>query len=240
MNIVICDDDANMVGILHNKVLSVMSDNGQTCSIKELYDGKELLKYCRENIPDIVIADIDMPNMSGFEAVQELQKQQPDLAVVFISAHKEYACQSYDYRPFWFIDKMELNKFEDVISRLVRKINIQKTKKEVIYLHGDKKYSVNVNEIMYLKSNRHYILAYNADGTVLNYRFPIKEAYTQLAKEGFIQIQRGCIVNCRFIERFEPRAVFLYTQEKIKLTRNEEMLNEAKKLYGKFMRDSRC
>lgn len=240
MHIVICDDDRDMVKTLHSRVSDIMDENGIVYDVKEVYDGEELVRYCRENIIDILLADIDMPDMTGFEAVQELQKQQPDLAVVFVSAHSEYACQSYDYRPFWFVDKADLNKFDDVMNRLVKKISARKNKNEVIYIQADKSYSVNINEIVYLKSNKHYVLAYNVDGTVLSYRCGIKEAYEQLMDAGFIQIQRGYIVNCRYIERFEPRMVCLHTKERIKLTRNIQMMSEAKRLYGKFMRDSRC
>ena len=96
-NIVICDDDIDFVDNIHQRVLKAAKGADMLCNIFELYDGKELVEFCQKNISDIVLADIDMPEINGFEAIKILQKQQPDLAIIFITAHEEFAFQAYDY-----------------------------------------------------------------------------------------------------------------------------------------------
>lgn len=233
MNIVICDDDANMVGILHDKVLSVMEDNGLKCNIKELYDGEALVKYCTENEVDAVLVDVDMPKMDGFKAVEELQKTQPDLIIVFVSAHERYGCQSYDYQPFWFISKRKLEKLDDVLLKLAMKLKRRKESEELIYLKFDKLISVNVNELMYLKSDKHYIYGYTYAGEMVKFRGSLTTVYEQLKQADFVYVQQRYVINCRYIETFSAQYVTLKNQEKITVTRNNKMLNEAQQLYLK-------
>jgi DNA-binding NarL/FixJ family response regulator len=49
-------------------------------------DGAEAMEACRSLHPDAVVMDLLMPRMSGFEAIEALQKELPDIAVVAHSA----------------------------------------------------------------------------------------------------------------------------------------------------------
>ena len=52
-------------------------------------DGKEGLAMYESHTPDIVITDITMPNVDGFEMVEAMRAQNPQLPVVFTTAHNE-------------------------------------------------------------------------------------------------------------------------------------------------------
>ena len=97
-NIAICDDDPDFVDNLNKKVIDITKKLDVQCEISLLYNGKELIEHCSQNISDIVLVDIDMPGIDGFNAVQTLRQQQSDLAVIFITAHEEYAFQAYNYQ----------------------------------------------------------------------------------------------------------------------------------------------
>ncbi len=50
-------------------------------------DGRELVEQCRLMRPELVVTDVRMPSMSGLQAIAELAREQPILAI-FISAQK--------------------------------------------------------------------------------------------------------------------------------------------------------
>lgn len=238
--IVICDDDAEFSGVLNKRISDVLLKNNIVFDIIELYDGSELLDFCRQNVADIVFADIDMPNVTGFEAIKELQEYQSEMPIVFVTAHAELAYQAYDYHPYQFISKKDLGKLEFVVTKLIKKIIYRKQSNEVAHIHLDNNIiDIRVTEIMYFKSNRNYILAFCSDGTFYEIRSNLKSIYEQLCDKGFIQVQRSYVVNCRFIFDFSTSRVILKDNTEIPVTRNSYMRKEAQKIYGKFKRELR-
>ncbi|MDQ1372945.1 MAG: two-component system, NarL family, nitrate/nitrite response regulator NarL [Actinomycetota bacterium] len=45
-------------------------------------DGAEALSLCRQLMPDVVVMDLLMPVMNGFQAIESLQQELPGVALV--------------------------------------------------------------------------------------------------------------------------------------------------------------
>lgn len=54
-------------------------------------DGQALVEAARRLRPDVIVADIGMPRLNGFEALAELRKDDPGVKVVFLTMHQEAA-----------------------------------------------------------------------------------------------------------------------------------------------------
>ncbi len=54
----------------------------------EAKDGKEAIEKANEFKPDLVILDITMPVLSGFEAAREIRKTLPDVPMLILSMHE--------------------------------------------------------------------------------------------------------------------------------------------------------
>ena len=238
-NIVICDDDMDFVDNIHQRVSNAAKTIDAHCNIFELYDGKELVEFCRQNISDIILADIDMPEMNGFEAIKTLQEQQPDIAIVFITAHEELAFQAYNYQPFWFVSKRDLSTLEDILIKLMKKIEYRKNIREIVYIQGDRLIAINTEQVMYLKSSGHYLTAYNSNGESISFRCGIQQAYDYLKEAGYICPHRSHIVNCRYIREFNQRNIILHNHKELPISRNKDVAEDAIGLYKKFLRRSR-
>ena len=55
--------------------------------VSEAGDGREALEILRDNHIDIVISDIKMPNMDGWQLLEEIKKEYPDVSVILITAY---------------------------------------------------------------------------------------------------------------------------------------------------------
>ncbi len=68
--VIIVEDEEILRNLLHRKLTA----EGYSADIAE--NGEEGLKKIRENRPDLILLDIVMPKMGGFEMMEEIQKDE--------------------------------------------------------------------------------------------------------------------------------------------------------------------
>ncbi|MBB4856967.1 DNA-binding LytR/AlgR family response regulator [Novosphingobium chloroacetimidivorans] len=61
----------------------------------EATDGDEAIRMIRELVPDVLLLDIEMPGMSGFECLTQLDPQTLPI-VLFVTAFDHYAVKAFD------------------------------------------------------------------------------------------------------------------------------------------------
>jgi DNA-binding NarL/FixJ family response regulator len=54
-------------------------------------NGRDLLAAAGSQSPDIILLDISMPEINGFEAARTLRQRMPDVPLIFVTQHKETA-----------------------------------------------------------------------------------------------------------------------------------------------------
>lgn len=80
-----------------SKILIVEDDIGLQKYLKELLlnneyspqtfsDGVSALNYISKSVPDLVILDLGLPNMSGESVCQEIRKEYPEVPVIILTA----------------------------------------------------------------------------------------------------------------------------------------------------------
>jgi len=52
-------------------------------------DGREMLSKVSKLQPDVVVLDIAMPNLNGFDAAEKLNKKLPDIKIVFLTVNED-------------------------------------------------------------------------------------------------------------------------------------------------------
>lgn len=80
-NILVVDDDPDIREVLKDRLESLGYNVFAAAS------GVEALELLEKQNPQIVLMDIEMPEMSGLEALKEIRKRQIDITVVMITAH---------------------------------------------------------------------------------------------------------------------------------------------------------
>lgn len=71
-------------------------------------DGKDLIPSLEELVPDLVIMEIDMPNLQGLSAIKELRKLFPGIKIMVFSTHPEgmYALSAIKAGAMGYIGKI--------------------------------------------------------------------------------------------------------------------------------------
>jgi DNA-binding NarL/FixJ family response regulator len=70
-------------------------------------DGRAMLEAAEKLRPEVIVADIAMPNLNGFEALTRLRRSHPNIKVVFLTMHQNaaYARRAMDAGASGFVVK---------------------------------------------------------------------------------------------------------------------------------------
>ena len=85
--ILIADDHP----IFRSGLRQVIESDASMSVIAEADDGAAALSLIREHKPDIVVLDINMPDVSGFEVVASMRKEKLSSEIVLLTMHNEEA-----------------------------------------------------------------------------------------------------------------------------------------------------
>ncbi|ACL02015.1 response regulator [Desulfatibacillum aliphaticivorans] len=77
--ILVVDDDVNITSMLRR----LFQRRGY--DVDEAINGKQALQVMDQNLPDLVITDIIMPEMEGAELIMEIRKRAPGVKIIAIS-----------------------------------------------------------------------------------------------------------------------------------------------------------
>ena len=78
-------DDEEGIQMLYREELE---DDGY--EVISAYTGEEGLQKFKDESPDLVVLDIQMPGMNGIETLRQMKMNNPDLPVILSTAYSEY------------------------------------------------------------------------------------------------------------------------------------------------------
>jgi DNA-binding NarL/FixJ family response regulator len=83
MRVLLVDDHA----IVRHGVCAILSSREDIEVCGEAGDGKEALQKAVQLKPDLIVMDITMPLLSGFDASVKIRKVLPDVPILILSMH---------------------------------------------------------------------------------------------------------------------------------------------------------
>src|SRR5512146_1561826 len=99
--ILVIDDEAR----IRDACMIVLTDKG--FDVAAAHDGEEGLRMIKEKHYDIVLVDLMMPTISGFDVVAEVRNHHPDTVVIVITGYAtlEHSIEAMKKGAFDFIPK---------------------------------------------------------------------------------------------------------------------------------------
>ncbi len=73
--------------ILREGLRSLLREHEDMDVVGEAGDGRSAIRCVLSKSPDLVLMDLSMPKMNGFEAIKEIKKQQPDIKIIALTVH---------------------------------------------------------------------------------------------------------------------------------------------------------
>jgi len=177
--------------------------------IGQAKNGQEALDKISELKPDLLLLDIQMPGMTGFDVLRLMDKSSP--AIIFTTAYDKYAVQAFEVSAIDYllkpISKQRLQQalekvtslptpnWDKRITQVLTELEHKEYIKTLPVRHLQRVSLLKVEEISFIISEHRLINVYNNN----NQRFWTNESLTQLESrlnpEQFIRIHRNAIIN---------------------------------------------
>jgi len=183
--------------------------------VAECANGFEAVKAVAEHDPDLLLLDIQMPKLDGFE-VLELLDRSP--VVVFVTAHDDYALRAFEVHALDYLLKpYSQERFRQVLERakrvltheerppvtgLASRLQATPLQRIVIRLDDGTIQVVPLARVDYIEAADDAVLVVTA-GTKLRKQQPIGDLAQQLDPNRFVRIHRSFVVNIERIEKLE-------------------------------------
>lgn len=91
LTVLIVDDEP----LAREGLRELLSADPEVSSIWEARDGREAIAAIPDRKPDLVLLDVQMPEVDGFEVIRQIGAEQMP-AVMFITAHDQYAIRAFE------------------------------------------------------------------------------------------------------------------------------------------------
>ena len=127
--ILIAEDNADMRELF----CTVLSDNGYRCIAAS--DGMEALKIMDREYVDLIVADIMMPNIDGYELIRALRNAGMELPVLIVTAKDQFDDLKMGFRlgaDDYMIKPVNVKELVLRVEALLRRARIQSEKKIVV------------------------------------------------------------------------------------------------------------
>ena len=203
--------------------------------IIEASNGEEAITQFETYKPSLALVDIRMPGIGGIELAYHLSSVEQPPAVIFTTAHNEYALQAFDANAIDYLLKpIEVER----LNRALQKAEPLSDKQNQVLKKGDElRTHISVKErgrlkliplgdIGYFKAGNKYVTAKTRKAEYL-----LTETLNQLEEQlshQFIRIHRNALISTKYLEGIEKisedkwQVFFQVFDEKLEVSRRQK------------------
>jgi two-component system, LytTR family, response regulator len=204
-----------------------LADRPDLTVVGECSDGFEAVKAVGELDPDILLLDIQMPKLDGFEVLELLDREIP---VVFVTAYDSYSIRAFEVHAVDYLLKpyarerlleaierargrlaqLRTTKSagsdvlpETTTARAVRKA--RQPLERILIRDGAKVHVVPVASVLYIEAQDDYVCVVTKDQKLLKQQ-TLTEIEASLDPRRFVRIHRSFLLNVDSLVKIEPYA----------------------------------
>lgn len=217
MNCIAVDDEPLALKLLEDNISKVAYLN----LVASCANSFEAVKALEENTVDLIFIDIQMPGLTGLQFISTLENKP---LVIFITAYKQYALESYDLSVVDYLVKpVAIDRFIKACNRAKELLELKSAKdqtatiniKDFFFLNADySQVKIMFNDIIWIEGVRDYIKIYlKSSNTPLLIRSSLKAIEPEIPSPKFLRIHKSYIVSVEGITSIRKNSVFIKDME---------------------------
>jgi two-component system LytT family response regulator len=223
---------------------------GGDAQVIEARNGREAVAKIRDDKPDLVLLDVQMPRMDGFAVVESVGADKMP-AVIFVTAHDQYAIRAFEISAVDYLLKPVTEErfrvaFERARNRLRAARPDEATRQMLTVLEamanprrylsrlairaGERTLFLPVGEVEWIEAAQNYVRVH-AGGAAHLLHVPMNTIESSLDPERFVRIHRSYIVN---LQRIKQLWTLAHGQYVLELVSGERL--QSGRTYGEKIR----
>ena len=213
----ICDDLAQCRIRTENAIRECLK--GIDYGLTVYKNGSDFLRDFAQKPFDLVFLDIEMPEIDGISVAHKLRSISPDVPIVFLTSHLEYAIEGYEVRALRYLTKpIDPKKLQEVLSYVLR----QQQEQRALWIKTDyAEQKLLIKDIVYMEAQNQNILICTGTDSY-SVRYNISDYETELKDDGFFRIHRGYLVSLQHIKSVGKSEVVLSCGTALPVSRSKE------------------
>jgi len=209
MKCVIIDDEPLAIKVIEEYLRKVEEIE----LVSKFTNSVKALDFLKSNEVDLVFLDIQMPNLSGLDLVNLIEKM-PQF--IFTTAYSDYAIKGFDLNAIDYLVKpIHFTRFIQAVNKAKENYNIIKSTKEYALLKKNSvnpdnfifvrseydNIKINIENIKYIQGLKDYLKIYvdGSDKSILTLS-NFQKILSKLPANKFLRVHRSYIVNIAKIE----------------------------------------
>ncbi len=217
LSVLIVDDEP----LAREGLRMLLAGDPHVAAISEAKNGREAVIAIRESRPDLVFLDVQMPEIDGFQVVQEVDPERMP-AVVFVTAHDQYAIRAFEINALDYLlkpvtaerfyqslerAKARLSAGDEIGRRMAALLEAMAAPspyaKRLAVRSGTRTLFVPVDEIEWIQAAENYVELHCVAGCHL-LQATMNTMEASLDPELFLRIHRSLIVKVGRIKELQP------------------------------------
>lgn len=221
IRIAICDDEEKAV-ILHEKIVKdSLHAQGIGYEITTYTQSRNLLYDITDDgfFYDLILLDIEMLEISGMEIPQQIKGFLPNVRIIFVTSHTEYAIDAFELSIFRYVPKNNLEvKLAAAVTDAVKLIELEAGQEYTIQT-ANRMEKIPYKDIFYIqRDGKNASIVSNAG--ISKVRKSLQQVFDELNAPEFIFIERGYIVNIIQIMKISGSMVVLKNGKQLPISRS--------------------
>lgn len=206
-----------------------LEENGMEAEICEIRTDDEFSRQMNEQVPDIVLLDMNLPGRHGIEVARDIRQRSRTAQIIFVSKCNEFAAEAFEVEALSYLKKpIDYARFKCAMDRAMSLI----CRSQSLTVNDDReKKTIYVDDIIYMETQNRKLTFHLREDLVEAY-ISLARALEMLPRNRFVQISRFTAVALRHIHQMNESEVIMQNRDVLPLS--PKMALNAYDLYSAY------